>query len=313
MNPLLDELGKQKSVSESEEPTRVAIYVRTSSPDQKLGYSKEEQIRQCVNRCEVLEWETHFVFCDEALSGKDIDRPMFQQMLSFAERGAFDVLMFWKLDRVSRSIMHAVQLENQFRELDVALHSITEQIDTTTPAGRFNFRNIANAAEFERELIKQRTKMGHIARAMEHKWPNSSPPIGYDLKQDGTLTVDPSSAALVRRIFRLYIQLRSMPEVADELNDEGRFSRSGSDWTASSIGTILRNPIYVGQYAVGEIDEQVPEYQILKQATFDEVTKIRNRFLSDQRAEREQMPKGRKRKRIDRIIDLYSNFVDNTG
>ena len=130
------------------ETIRAAVYARTSSPSQRFGHSIGEQVRQCVQRCQMQGWEVQYVFRDEAKSGKDTDRPMFQQMLDRARQGAFDVLLFWKLDRFSRSIHHAVRLEKQFREWGVALHSVTEQLDTTTPAGQFNFRNIANAAEF---------------------------------------------------------------------------------------------------------------------------------------------------------------------
>lgn len=147
------------------EPERAAIYARTSSVNQRFGYSLNEQVRQCWERCEMLDWDVTYVFRDGAESGKDTDRPMFQTLLAKAEAARFDVVVFWRLDRLSRSIMHAVQIEKQLRDLDIALHSITEQLDTTTAAGRFNFRNIANAAEFEHDLIKQRTRIWDSKRS----------------------------------------------------------------------------------------------------------------------------------------------------
>ena len=71
-----------------------------------------------------------------------------------AGQGRFDVLIVWKFDRFSRTLLHAVQIEAKFQKNEVALYSVTEQSDTTTSAGRFNFRNLASAAEFKRDMIK---------------------------------------------------------------------------------------------------------------------------------------------------------------
>ncbi|WP_049942789.1 recombinase family protein [Haloarcula amylolytica] len=302
--------GETSGDTESER--RAAIYARTSSTSQKFGYSIDEQVRQCAQRCQMMDWSVVFVYKDEAVSGKDTDRPMFQQMLSKAEAGLFDVLVFWKLDRFSRSIMHAVNLEKQFREWDVALYSATEQIDTTTPAGRFNFRNIANAAEFERDMIKQRTQMGHAARALEHKWPNKTAPLGYVKTDNGKLSVHPKEAALVRHIFSEYTEQRSMPSVAEILNNEQWSTKQGNNWTADAVGKILRNQIYIGEYSVGEIESTVKEYQILSQKLFDEVTEIRMRFKKDTQSTRPAMGKERKKQRVKDVTSQYSDFYESS-
>ena len=287
-----------------------AIYARTSSTNQQFGYSLDEQVRQCVNRCEMLDWTVAFIFQDEAVSGKDTDRPRFQQMLAFAEDGAFDVLVFWKLDRFSRSIMHAVRLENQFREWGVALHSVTEQLDTTTAAGQFNFRNIANAAEFERGLIKQRTKMGHRARILQHKWPNSTPPIGYEKQSDGRLRVLPREAILVRRIFKLYLELESMREVADVLNREANSRPRGRGWSASSIGAVLRNTIYAGMLSVGGIEVEATEYQVIGADHLERAEALRGRYQRDKKARRSEIPRESKRQCVSDVVDAYVRYIE---
>ncbi|WP_435345074.1 recombinase family protein [Haloarchaeobius sp. HRN-SO-5] len=296
---------------ESDTALRAAIYARTSSVSQKYGYSIDEQVRLCVERSHLLGWEVHYIFRDEAQSGKDTDRPMFQRMLSLAEIRAFDVLVFWKLDRFSRTIMHAVQLEKQFSDWGLALHSVTEQLDTTSPAGRFNFRNIANAAEFERELIKQRTKMGHLARAMEHKWPNASPPLGYEVDEDGYLKIVPGEASLVRRIFKKYLELESMPSVAETLNQAYHFGRKGVKWTPSTVGTVLRNPLYTGEYSVGDVSNRAEEYQIISKELFENATEVRTRFQKAGVSDRPQMSKGRKARLVRKIRDDYFNYVED--
>lgn len=299
---------QQALLSGETKGTQAAIYARTSSTSQRFGYSLDEQVRQCVNRCRMLEWDILYIFRDEAKSGKNTDRPMFQQMLTQVEKGAFDVVVFWKLDRFSRSIMHAVQLEKKFRDWSVALHSVTEQIDTTTAAGRFNFRNIANAAEFERELIKQRTKMGHTALAMDHKWPNSTPPIGYERDTDGTLSVLGHEAAVVRSIFQRYLDIHSMPEVARLLNDRKQPNTGKNDWTSKSISTILQNELYAGIYKVGKIEEEVPEYQIISVYDFERATEIRMRFRKKGTSNRPSMRGTRKRKRVEKVLERYKDF-----
>ncbi|WP_267642061.1 recombinase family protein [Haloarchaeobius amylolyticus] len=304
-------VGALQPSNESNSILRAAVYARTSTTSQKYGYSIGEQVRLCVDRCHLLGWEVHYIFQDEAESGSDTDRPMFQRMISMAEADAFDVLVFWKLDRFSRSIMHAVQLEKQFSDMGLALHSVTEQLDTTSPAGRFNFRNIANAAEFERELIKQRTKMGHLARAMEHKWPNSSPPLGYEVREDGYLEVVPSEATLVRRIFREYIEQESMPAVAEVLNQDQRFGKGNMQWTPNSVGAILRNPIYTGEYSVRSVSARVDEYRILSDELFQKATDVRTRFQTSNNAPKPAMAKQRKRRLVTEVLDKYLEYLED--
>lgn len=290
---------------------RAAIYARTSSVNQRFGYSLEEQVRQCWERAESVDWEVTHVFRDQAKSGKDEDRPMYQQMLRVAETDGFDVIVFWKLDRLSRSIMHIVQLEANLRELDIALHSVTELLDTTTPTGRFNFRNIANAAELEREMITQRSQMGMKALAMDYKWPNDHPPLGYDKDDSGRLTVSDSEASWVERIHRLYLDLASMPEVAAELNGIGFTTKRGNEWFPRAVGDVLRNELYIGQYSVAGVEEYVPEYRILETDLFEEVTTLRNRFRNGGGNSRDPMSPKRKSQKVDNVVKQYNSYVDD--
>jgi site-specific DNA recombinase len=232
---------------------------------------------------------------------------MFQRMLSAAEKRVFDVIVFWKLDRFSRSLMHAVQLEADLREYDVSLYSVTEQIDTTSATGRFNFRNIASAAEFERDMIRQRTRMGLNELASDLKWPNDSAPLGYELDSEGKLKIVDKEEDLVTEIFDLYIEERSMPDVAIILNSRGLETQNGEEWTARAVGDILRNEIYKGSYEVGDISEHVPDYQIIDRDTFEEVETIRHRFQGGD-ASRTPMVDTRKEQAIERMREMYTEF-----
>jgi site-specific DNA recombinase len=305
---LIDPIAARESEASDGEENRAAIYARTSSKTQKFGHSLDEQVRLSVERCQSLDWEVIFVFRDEAESGKDTNRPMFQRLLRATERQVFDVVVFWKLDRFSRSLMHAVQLEARLREHDVALYSVTEQIDTTSASGRFNFRNIASAAEFERDMIKQRTQMGLQALAAERKWPNDTPPLGYTKNSNDRLEVDEESAQTVEQIFEMYLSTRSMPKVAEMLNDDGITTQAGGDWTPRAIADILGSKIYVGKYEVGEVEDQMPEYRLITDDTFEEVQRVRRRFRDDS-SSRKSMTDDRKRRRVTPIYTAYEEFL----
>jgi site-specific DNA recombinase len=306
---MLDQESVRERVIEDHESQklRAAVYARTSSKDQEYGYSLDAQVRRSIDRCESLGWEVCFIYCDEAESGKDTDRPMFQKMLSIAKKQVFDVVVFWKLDRFSRSLMHAVQLESDLRDHDVNLYSVTEQIDTTSATGRFNFRNIASAAEFERDMIRQRTQMGLQELAAKLKWPNDSAPLGYELDSEAKLTIVESERDLVVEIFELYIEKRSMPEVALILNERGIKTQDGGKWTPRAVGDILKNEIYKGHYEVADVSKHVPEYQLIEKDVFEEVTSIRHRFKKGG-ASRSSMSDSRKEKAIQRMREMYRKY-----
>ena len=306
-----DSVRERVAESDESQHLRAAVYARTSSKNQEYGYSLDAQVRRSVDRCESLGWEVCFIYRDGAESGADTDRPMFQKMLSAAEKQVFDVIVFWKLDRFSRSLMHAVQLESELREHDVSLYSITEQIDTTSATGRFNFRNIASAAEFERDMIRQRTKMGLNELASEHKWPNDSPPLGYELNSEGKLSIVDEEETLVVEIFDMYIEERSMPEVARILNERGHRTQAGGEWTPRAVGDILRNEIYKGKYEVANVSEYISDFQIIDDETFEEVSSIRHRFQQTG-ASKSSMSDPRKERAIDRMREMYRNYR-NTG
>ncbi|MHA1347521.1 MAG: recombinase family protein [Candidatus Heimdallarchaeaceae archaeon] len=290
-------------------PKYAAIYARTSSPNQKYNYSIQEQIDQCFNFCENRGWVANHVFIDECESGGNIDRPKFQQMLHKAESGYFDIIVCWKLDRFCRSLVDLVNTERELGEWDVNLCSVTEYIDTTTPVGRFNFRSLASVAEFERELIGQRARMGLHALAKQHKWANPHPPLGYDRDKDGKLLINPKEKNLVIYIFELYIEKRSMPQVAFELNQQNILTKKQNRWNARAVRDILTNELYIGNYSVAGFQDYVDEYRIIRDKLFSEARKIRLRFQK-KGSKRKEVPKNRKQQMVEKIYTSYIDFLD---
>jgi site-specific DNA recombinase len=281
--------------------TFAAIYARTSSPNQKFNYSIREQVRQCWDFCIRRGWVVKYVFTDEAQSGGTVERPKFQLMLERAKEGEFNVIVFWKLDRFCRSLVDLVNIERMLRKWNVGLCSTTEYIDTTTPVGRFNFRNLASVAELERELIGERARLGLYALAREGKWLNPHPPIGYDKDEEGHLKVNQAEAEIVKKIFQLYLEHKSMAHVAYLLNREGIKTKKGKEWNARAVKDVLTNRLYVGDYTVAGANLHIEEYRIIDDATFNAAQKLRTTTKS----ERPPMPLDRKTEQIEKFIARY--------
>lgn len=283
-----------------------AIYARTSSPSQRFGYSIDEQVRRCWKQCKQAEWEVRYVFSDEEESGRNTDRPKFQMMMEKVENGELDVVVFWKLDRFCRSLVDLVKTEEQLNEWDVSLHSVTEYIDTTSPVGRFNFRNLASAAELETDLTSQRVRMGMFGMAQEGKWPNDTPPLGYDKDSDGTLSVCVTEKETIERICRLYLREKSMPQVAFLLNESGIKTKQGEAWCCQSVRKILSNELYIGIYRVAGFEKYVEEYQIISDELFEDVTETQYRFKNKS----QKMDPSRKKSKARRICSQYQQSLE---
>ncbi len=297
-------IGRGQSDDDAEQLI-AGVYARTSTTTQQSGYSIDEQISRCWAQCEAAGWPVQFVFYDKAESGRDTDRPQFQQMLGRAEEGLIDVVVFWKLDRFCRSLADLVKVEDQLRTWDVALHSVTEYIDTTSPVGRFNFRNLASAAELESDLTSQRVQMGMYGLAKDHKWPNDHPPLGYNKADTGRLAVNDQEANLVRRIFRIYLEERSMPQVAFLLNEMGVTTKKGDQWCRQSVKTILSNEIYIGNYELADYSDHVEEYRILPDELFQAVVETRFRFQNSNT----RMDSDRKESKAEKVLTNFKKMV----
>jgi len=296
------DMSELPSDSEPDESvSTAAIYARTSDQKPDQHYSIDEQIRRCWKQCQKHGWDVSFVFTDEGQTGRNTERSDFQDMIEKATQGCFDIVVFWKLDRFARSVVDLVNTEQKLSEHDVALQSVTEYIDTSSPVGRFTFRNLASAAELESDLTSQRVKMGMHAMAREHRWPNASPPLGYELTDEQTLSILDDEAAIVRRIYTDYIDKRSMPKVAHELNVDDIVTKGNSEWDRWSVRKVLANELYRGQYQLGDYEEYVERYRIVSDELFEAVTETRYRFKHAQ----ESVPEDRKQATVEKILGEF--------
>jgi site-specific DNA recombinase len=289
-------------------PIIAAIYARTSSPNQRFNHSIEEQVEQCWKYCEERNWLVRYVFVDECESAKTVERPKFKLMLKLAQAGAFRILVFWKLDRFCRSLVDLVNVERLLRESGVGLCSVTEPLDTTSSVGRFSYRNLASFAELEREIIGERARLGLYALAREHKWPNPHAPLGYDKKENERLAINEREAQLVQSIFMMYLQKKSMPQVAYDLNCEGIRTKKGGKWGARTIREILCNKIYVGKYSVAGLEADINELCIVGLETFQKAQECMLRYRIAG-AERPPISEERRNSEFESIHSRYVQFL----
>ncbi|MBQ8133383.1 MAG: recombinase family protein [Clostridia bacterium] len=232
---------------------RAAVYIRVSTQEQaQEGYSVGEQKERLIAYCKAQNWLIADLYVDGGYTGSNLNRPGMQKLM--AETDKFDVVLVYKLDRLSRSQRDALYLiEEIFLPNNVDFVSMQESFDTSSPFGKAMIGLLAVFAQLEREQIKERTKMGRIARAKSGLYHGGGNiPIGYDYK-DGHLIVNPYEAEQVKKIYEWYLAGGSLKSVTDRLNDEGYTNRYGSYNSWTSVRNILENETYLGRFHYGDV------------------------------------------------------------
>jgi DNA invertase Pin-like site-specific DNA recombinase len=183
--------------------TKGAIYARVSTVGN--GQSSEMQLRELREYCERRGWQIAGEYVDVGISGTKDKRPQLDRMMADAHKRRFDVVAVWKFDRFARSVSHLLRALDTFHVLGIEFVSLSESLDTATPAGRMVFTVLGAVAELERSLIAERVRAGlRNARSKGKKL--GRPPVIVD----------------TARIGRLHAQGRSVREIASELG----YSRS---------------------------------------------------------------------------------------
>ena len=252
-----------------EQQKLVAIYTRVSTTDQaREGHSLEEQEKRLRAMCEANNYKVYKVYTDAGISGKSTEnRPAYQQMMKDMKKGKFNLIMAFKMDRISRSIVDFETFFNEIKKYNCGIEFLCEKIDTNGAAGMMFARILGIFAQFERELIKERTLVG-VESAVNKGHFGGKPPLGYKTKLDDEgkklkeWIINEDEAKIVREIFELcasgktYFQISNIlkekyPKVISsirkdkETNEEKITYRS---WTDSSISCILNNKSYMGTY-----------------------------------------------------------------
>lgn len=226
---------------------RVAIYIRVSTDMQvEDGFSIEGQRTRLTSYAASQDWEIHDFYIDEGQSAKDLKRPEMERMLADMVEHKFDVVLVYKLDRLTRSVSDLHDLLKRFDKHSVKFKSATEIFDTTTAMGRLFITIVAAMAEWERGTISERVRFGIEQMILEGKRPGGVLPYGYT--QDGELIEE--EAEIIRYARKLYMSGLGYQSVAVRLNREGKLRR-GRLWTAATVAYTLENPFYAGILRLG--------------------------------------------------------------
>ena len=233
--------------------------------------------RQSIDKADSISIESQLDFCryetrgapclefsDKGYSGKDMDRPGFQQMLDSIRQGRIKRVICYKLDRCSRSILDFSTLMEQLQCYDVEFVSCTEKFDTSTPMGRAMLSICIVFAQLERETIQQRVSDAYHARCRKGFYMGGRVPFGYALepyildgKQTARYRIQEAEAQILRFLYREYaIPGTSLSDLTERLHKAGikHPRKENGQWIRENIGRMLRNPIYVRS------DERIFQY-----------------------------------------------------
>lgn len=243
---------------------RCAIYTRKSSEEglEQDFNSLDAQREACA--AYVLSqasegWKLLPDFYDDGgLSGGTLERPALQRLLSDVKEGRIDIIVVYKVDRLTRSLLDFAKLVEAFDEAGVSFVSVTQSFNTTTSMGRLTLNMLLSFAQFEREVTAERIRDKIAASKAKGMWMGGTPPLGYE--PDGrSLRIVEEHAVLVRDIFARYRRLGNVRLVAEELVREGirsprrqtanGKSYGGCAFTRGKLYHLLRNPIYAGDIA----------------------------------------------------------------
>jgi len=214
----------------------VAAYIRVSTEDQaESGLGMDAQRTRCKAMAQVKDWPEPTFYEDDGISGtKDVSKRLgLSQLIEDIRAGKIQAVIIPSLDRLGRKVHIVINIVEELRQRNVSLVSCKESLDTSTPQGTFVMHMFAALAQLERDLISQRTTDALAERGKKDGEKGGRLPYGYR-RADTGIVLDTEEAKLVRRIFRLHKEGRSLREIAADISN-------GKQWQHSSIAEILRN------------------------------------------------------------------------
>ena len=183
---------------------------------------------------------------DGGFSGGTLERPALQRLLADIEAGRVDVVVVYKIDRLSRSLMDFAKLVEAFDRNSVTFVSVTQSFNTTTSMGRLTLNILLSFAQFEREVIGERIRDKFAASRKKGMWMGGFVPLGYDVKER-KLVVNGAEAATVRSIFQRFLRVGSMTKLTVALRSEGMRTKGGKPVDKGYLYRILNNRVYIGE------------------------------------------------------------------
>jgi DNA invertase Pin-like site-specific DNA recombinase len=241
---------------------RCAIYTRKSHEEglEQEFNSLDAQREACLSYINSQRGEgwvaMHDHYDDGGFTGGNTERPALKRLFKDIEDGLIDVVVVYKIDRLSRSLLDFLTMVRLFDKHGVSFVSVTQQFNTSTPMGKLMLNVLMSFAEYEREVTGERIRDKIAASKAKGMWMGGVPPLGYGV-QERKLLIIPEEAKIVRYIFERYIVLRSITQLIAELHAKGYKSKQyvqkdgkkcgAKKITMPILRAMLKNPIYIGQ------------------------------------------------------------------
>jgi len=237
---------------------RCAIYTRKSSENglEQFFNSLHAQREACEA---YIKSQAHegwalrpTMYDDGGISGGHVERPALQALLNDIRRDLIDVVMVYKVDRLSRSLADFARLVELFEKHNVSFVSITQHFNTSSSMGRLTLNVLLSFAQFEREVTGERIRDKIAASKRKGMWMGGVPPLGYDVV-DKKLIINQQETDTVRHIFERYLALQCVRRLKEELDDKGYVSKArangtgGKPFSRGALFTLLRNCTYIGK------------------------------------------------------------------
>ena len=253
-----------------------AIYTRVSTDNQaevefNSCEAQEAKIKSFITSQEDM--EVFKVYSDPGFTGANLDRPAFQELLEDVRQKQINLVIAYKIDRLTRSPKDFYNLIEVFDKYGVNFISVTERFDTSTPSGRLLRNIMLTFAQFERELTSERTKDKMIQRFNKGMWNGGISPFGYK-DENKRLVIDIKESGIVKNIYESYINSRSLAKVCENLKHNSITYRNGRLFSNTTIAYILRNPVYTGKVKFGGKLTQGNHQPIIAQEVFQAVQAI---------------------------------------
>src|SRR5437870_771113 len=245
-------------------PLRCAIYTRKSTEDGlNQPFNSLEAQREAGEAYILSQRHAGWTvvaerYDDGGYTGGNLDRPALQKLIMDMEGGRVDCAVVYEVDRLSRSLLDFARLMDVFERHGVSLVSVTQPLNTTVSLGRLTLNILLSFAQFEREIISERTRDKMAAARRKGKWMGGIPVLGYDVAPGGgRLVVNREEAERVRAIFAVYLEYGSVDQVLAAVQGQGWRNKhwaaetdtlqGGRPFTKASLERLLSNVLYIGQ------------------------------------------------------------------
>jgi site-specific DNA recombinase len=248
---------------------RTIFYARVSSEGQVDNTSIEGQIERGKAYSISQGWNLDQIFIDGGESGKSTDRTQFQNMVNYIRENPVNVLLTFKLDRLSRNLKDLlIFIDDELDPRGIALQSVTENFNTQSAEGRLFLQMLGSFAEFERKRINERTMSGKVSTAKKGGWNGGKVPYGYRRIEGSQFDFDiqPEEAEIVKRIFRLYSQDMGYQKIKNI---------TGCPLSKQGIAYMISSPFYAGKVRFDGIVESNNHLGIVSERLFNKCQKIR--------------------------------------